>query len=115
MSRTIDLSTPRWVRVTVVFVLLGGGAISLFAALLDIVLEATGVVPDGAYVESFAVGLVIYVVGCAVWAIRTRRDSGEPVWNSIPGRQYTGRHAESGGIARKEQEDAIQELKEREQ
>lgn len=115
MSRTVDLSIPRWVRVTVVFVLLGGGAVSLFAALLDMALEATGLVPDGAYVESFAVGVVCYVLVCATWAVRTRQVDGESVWHSIPGRQYTGRHAESGGIARKEQEDAIQELKDHEE
>lgn len=34
------------------------------------------------------------------------RDDGS-VWNAIPGYQYDGRHAESGGLARGEQEDAI--------
>ncbi|AQL42614.1 hypothetical protein BV210_07780 [Halorientalis sp. IM1011] len=32
------------------------------------------------------------------------------VWDFIPGRQYSGRHAESGGIARGEQERALQDI-----
>jgi hypothetical protein len=32
------------------------------------------------------------------------------VWDLIPGRQYGGRHAESGGIARGEQERALREI-----
>lgn len=39
------------------------------------------------------------------------RDDGT-VWNAIPGRQYDGRHAESGGIARGEQEAAIDAVQE---
>lgn len=32
------------------------------------------------------------------------------VWNLIPGEQYVGRHAESGGVTRKEQEAAIDDV-----
>jgi hypothetical protein len=32
------------------------------------------------------------------------------VWDFIPGRQYSGRHAESGGIARGEQERALRDI-----
>ncbi|RXK50042.1 hypothetical protein [Halorientalis pallida] len=32
------------------------------------------------------------------------------VWDFIPGRQYSGRHAESGGIARGEQERALRDV-----
>jgi hypothetical protein len=32
------------------------------------------------------------------------------VWDCIPGRQYGGRHAESGGITRGEQERAIRDI-----
>ena len=32
------------------------------------------------------------------------------VWNAIPSRQYDGRHAESGGLARGEQEQALEEI-----
>jgi len=34
----------------------------------------------------------------------------DSVWNAIPNRQYSGRHAESGGLSRSEQEQAIQEI-----
>jgi len=37
------------------------------------------------------------------------RDDGS-VWSAIPGRQYDGRHAESGGLARGEQEAAIESV-----
>ena len=34
----------------------------------------------------------------------------ESVWNAIPNWQYDGRHAESGGLTRGEQEQALQEI-----
>ena len=34
----------------------------------------------------------------------------ESVWNAIPSWQYDGRHAESGGLTRGEQEQALQEI-----
>ena len=37
-------------------------------------------------------------------------DSSSSVWNAIPGSQYYGRHAESGGLARGEQEQALEEI-----
>ncbi|ERH05982.1 MAG: hypothetical protein J07HN4v3_01591 [Halonotius sp. J07HN4] len=38
-------------------------------------------------------------------------ENGRLVWNAIPGRQYNGRHAESGGLARGEQEPAIKKIR----
>ena len=35
------------------------------------------------------------------------------VWDAIPSWQYGGRHAESGGIARDEQERALRDIEER--
>jgi len=37
-------------------------------------------------------------------------EGGGSVWNAIPSRQYEGRHVESGGLARGEQEAAIEEI-----
>ncbi|MDJ1432681.1 hypothetical protein [Halostagnicola sp. A-GB9-2] len=37
---------------------------------------------------------------------------GNSVWNAIPSRQYTGRHVESGGLARDDQEKALAEIEE---
>ncbi|WP_318567610.1 hypothetical protein [Salinigranum marinum] len=47
-------------------------------------------------------------------AIRRDRapDVDRDVWELIPSRQYTGRHAESGGLARGEQEAALASVEE---
>ena len=37
-------------------------------------------------------------------------ERGGSVWNAIPRRQYDGRHVESGGLARGEQETIIKEI-----
>jgi hypothetical protein len=114
VTRTVDLSVPRWVRILFVFFLLGGAFVTGTAALFDIAVETLGLAED-AYVPSLAVAVVAYLVVCAVWFSRTTDTGGDSVWSGIPDSQYTGQHAESGGIARKEQEDAIRELQEREE
>ena len=40
-------------------------------------------------------------------------DGDASVWDAVPSWQYGGRHAESGGIAREEQERALRDLDER--
>ncbi|WP_323676812.1 hypothetical protein [Halorubellus sp. PRR65] len=37
-------------------------------------------------------------------------DDEDDVWDAIPGSQYAGRHAESGGLTRGEQEAAIADV-----
>jgi hypothetical protein len=113
VSRTVDLSVPRWVRIAVVFFLLGGAFVTGTAALLDIAVQALGLA-ENAYVASLALSVFAYLVVCAVWFRRATDAGGDSVWSAIPDSQYTGRHAESGGIARKEQEDAIRELQDEE-
>ncbi|SEO88200.1 Protein of unknown function [Halogranum amylolyticum] len=44
---------------------------------------------------------------------RERADESESVWEMIPGWQYEGRHVESGGLTRDEQEQALREIQER--
>jgi hypothetical protein len=56
--------------------------------------------------------VVALAVGGAV-----RRDSGnddgnESIWELVPAWQYTGRHVESGGLARDEQEAALADVEE---
>ncbi|WP_415382030.1 hypothetical protein [Halosimplex sp. TS25] len=109
MPRTVDLSVPRWVHVAFVFLLIGGAFVAGVAALLDLVVEGLGLVESG-YLPSLAAAVLLYLAICAVLFTRTRGGDGGSVWSAIPDSQYTGRHAESGGIARKEQEDAIREL-----
>ncbi|SFR33381.1 hypothetical protein [Halogeometricum limi] len=36
--------------------------------------------------------------------------SGDSVWDAIPRWQYDGRHVESGGLTRSEQEDALADV-----
>ncbi|ERH01216.1 MAG: hypothetical protein J07HN6_02850 [Halonotius sp. J07HN6] len=60
-----------------------------------------------------AVGMLIAVgVGAILyWRLTGDGDGDEgSIWNAIPRRQYDGRHAESGGLARDEQEAAIEEI-----
>jgi hypothetical protein len=114
MARTVDLSVPRWVRIGAVFFLLGGAFVTGAAALLDIAVEALGLA-ENAYVPSLALSVFAYLVVCVVWFARATETDGDSVWSAIPDSQYTGQHAESGGIARKEQEDAIRELRESEE
>jgi len=58
--------------------------------------------------------LVVLTVSVVVFA-RLRgddSDGSESSWNAIPNWQYDGRHAESGGLTRGEQEQALQEIHE---
>lgn len=57
------------------------------------------------------VGLVVAVI------VRSRQQvtgdgSGTSVWAAIPSWQYAGRHVESGGLTRDEQERALQDVQE---
>ncbi|WP_227130737.1 hypothetical protein [Halorubellus salinus] len=45
------------------------------------------------------------------WPASDDGDDGD-VWDAIPGSQYDGRHAESGGLTRGEQEAAIADVTE---
>lgn len=64
-------------------------------------------------VPSWAVALVVVVaLTAAVVAARRRRPESSDVWEVIPSWQYTGRHAESGGLARDEQEAALTDIEE---
>lgn len=46
------------------------------------------------------------------WQLTSDSETGDDgsVWTAIPSRQYDGRHVESGGLARGEQEAAIEEI-----
>jgi hypothetical protein len=59
---------------------------------------------------------LVGLVAAGVLYRRSRREGdsgGESVWDVIPGWQYEGRHVESGGLARNEQEQALREIRER--
>ncbi|WP_226039739.1 hypothetical protein [Natrinema sp. DC36] len=69
-----------------------------------------------------AAGAVVVPTGLAIallWRLavsgdsttdREAGDDGSSVWNAIPSDQYDGRHAESGGLARGEQERALRDI-----
>lgn len=55
--------------------------------------------------------LVAGVILAAIVRLRRESDTaGSNVWDAIPSWQYTGRHVESGGLARDEQERALDDL-----
>ncbi len=63
---------------------------------------------------SFYVVYAVVFVCSVVAALCVQRDGKESnkddVWDAIPDWQYSGRHAESGGISRSEQERAIRDI-----
>jgi len=79
-----------------------------------------GSIPAALWVSGGWHGLALVAVGVAGWvglrrlqssaADETADSSSSTVWNLIPSRQYAGRHAESGGVARSEQEAALEEI-----
>jgi hypothetical protein len=83
------------------------------AALLDVALGRVGYASVW-----FAVALCVVLVTLGVVVRRDARredddsNSSESVWEFIPSWQYTGRHVESGGLARGEQEAALADVDE---
>ena len=59
-----------------------------------------------------AIALALTLVVVLLLRNRPGVDDGEPhdVWDAIPSWQYTGRHVESGGLARDEQERAVADV-----
>ena len=63
-------------------------------------------------VPPVAVGLLVVGVFLAALWYGFRRRSDGTVWDAIPSWQYTGRHVESGGLTRDEQERALRDVRE---
>jgi len=88
---------------------LAKGMVTVLAALLllaPVIAAPASLLPPLAaalVVGGLSVLLYVRVAGSA-----DERDGS--VWNAIPRRQYDGRHVESGGLARGEQEAAIEEI-----
>ncbi|QLG26022.1 hypothetical protein HUG10_18290 [Halorarum halophilum] len=86
-----------WTRAFVVlalFLLLGSSAIALF------------------YWRPLLAAVIVVVVAAVLSKLRSSRgsDGTRSVWNAIPSWQYSGRHVESGGLTRDEQERALQDV-----
>jgi len=109
VTRSIDLS-GRALRIVAV-----GSFLLLVFPFLYVsvapVVEALNV--PGGSLTAFVVSAAIPAALGVVLVVRSRGDDGT-VWDAIPERQYGGRHAESGGIARQEQERALDRLKDEE-
>lgn len=71
------------------------------------------------HLEPMVTGFMIVVATFAVigWGLVTSTSSQSPgdasVWDAIPDWQYDGRHVESGGLTRDEQERALQDIERR--
>lgn len=87
---------------------LGKGVLTVLAVVLllapVIAAPASLLPPVAAVLAVVGLSVVIYV------RVVGGDEAGGSVWNAIPRRQYDGRHAESGGLARGEQEAAIEEI-----
>jgi len=106
VAKTITLS-GRAVRVAVVGSLLLIVFPALFVSVAPVV-EALNI--PGGSLTAFAVAAAIPAAIGGLLVARSRDGSDGSVWGAIPEEQYSGRHAESGGIARQEQETALDRL-----
>lgn len=85
------------------------------AAMVAVVGLLVPVVGIGVF-DGGIVWLAVLLVAATALLVAIRldraRDTDGDVWELIPNRQYTGRHAESGGLARDEQEAALSAVEE---
>ncbi|SDK35386.1 hypothetical protein [Natronorubrum texcoconense] len=110
-SRTGSVSRLRRLAVAAVFVLLVSSVVVRMTGAVDPLLA-------GAALALLIVLGVVVVLSTAGSSTETNgddedgnTDDGESdVWDAIPSWQYEGRHVESGGLARGEQEQALQDI-----
>lgn len=90
-------------------------------AVVAVVLVGSSVLARSSVVDPFvAVGTSVVLAGLGIVLLWRRSsapdgdaDEGSDVWDAIPSWQYEGRHVESGGLARGEQEQALQDVQDR--
>jgi hypothetical protein len=82
-----------------------------FAGLALALLVCVALAPALGWLRAAAVAVVVGLLAAIVARRRAGEGSGT-VWDAIPSRQYAGRHAESGGLARAEQERALERTRE---
>lgn len=99
MGRKIDLSLSHRTTQYVV-----AGTVVAWVSLLGAGLSTRiGVQPVVAVPAAFG----LWIVLTAAWVRRSAGEDEGSTWNAIPQSQYLGQLAGSGGIAKKEQEDAL--------
>jgi hypothetical protein len=87
----------------------------LVGLLVAVLLASPLLIVGGA---AYLLGVVIVGAILLVLAVGRRRSAGPAegrgsgVWSAIPPWQYAGRHAESGGLSRQDQERALAEVRE---
>jgi hypothetical protein len=114
VSRSGTLSVPD--RVQRAFVA-GVAALLTFPFVVGgvgLAFEALGM-STGGQTTLVVAGGVSFLGAALLFGLASRESDDDSVWNAIPSRQYEGRHAESGGIARGEQERALEDVQEREE
>ncbi|NGM68616.1 hypothetical protein G6M89_06265 [Natronolimnobius sp. AArcel1] len=107
------------------------GLAAVAVLLVTSVLMRSSVIDSGSLSDPASVllaGTAVLVLLAVLWSSRSSSDEtpdqdqgrdrdgddggDSSVWNAIPSWQYGGRHVESGGLARGEQEQALQEIQE---
>lgn len=91
------------------------GLLGVLAGLVGTLLLASPLLVVG--VTPYLIGVVLAGTLLLVVAARRRSagradDPAPTVWSAIPSWQYAGRHVESGGLSREDQERAIADLQE---
>lgn len=92
--------------------LLTGVAVGVL--LLPFVVGVTSLTALQLWTAPVIVAVIAVLVAVAVVARHREagEDDGGTVWDAIPDWQYDGRHVESGGLARDEQERALRDVQE---
>lgn len=87
--------------------------VAVATLLLPLVVGVSALTPLPLWGTLVVVALLALLVAAAVVVRNRDPDGGDSVWDVIPDWQYDGRHVESGGLSRDEQEQALSDLQER--
>lgn len=92
-------------------------ALGVVCALFAVTILSVPLLEAGA-TPALAALVAVGAFALAVWKYRDRRAGDESsersaIWDAIPTWQYSGRHAESGGMTRDEQERALADVRRR--
>jgi hypothetical protein len=88
-------------------------ALAAFAvAVVALAAPLAALLSAGSAAAGVAVVVVVAFVVAALARRRDQTDASGSVWEFVPSWQYGGRHVESGGLTRDEQEQALREVRE---
>jgi hypothetical protein len=115
MGRSVELTVPLWVRRGFVAALGVAIAAPVVQPGLSAAFEAAGAASGQAAVGSAVVSAAAGALVVVAVVVRAGDGDGQSVWDAVPTEQYAGRFANSGGLARSEQEKALEELNDRDE